>query len=84
MSVQNSLVMSTFDTAPLVQARELLESGIEIWGRGNSPGDTNAEHQHLHIIDAAGEELLNIMIDYFLIWTCCRRGTPRRMDRGEV
>jgi penicillin V acylase-like amidase (Ntn superfamily) len=44
--------------ANVSEARQLLEGGAQVWGHSDVPGDEDAEHQHLHILDAAGDTLL--------------------------
>lgn len=48
------------NAANILEARALLSSGVQIWGRagGGPGGDAGAERQHLHILDAKGGELL--------------------------
>ena len=48
------------NAANVSEARVLLESGVQVWGRhgGGPGGDAGAERQHLHILDAHGGELL--------------------------
>ena len=46
--------------ATVEEARAMLTSGVQVWGRlgGGPGGDAGAERQHLHILDSAGGELL--------------------------
>lgn len=49
--------------ATVAEAKELLES-VEVWGRAaGEGGDAGAERQHLHVLDAAGGELLVEWVD---------------------
>jgi penicillin V acylase-like amidase (Ntn superfamily) len=48
------------NAANVSEAHAMLNSNVQIWGRpgGGPGGDAGAERQHLHILDAAGGELL--------------------------